>query len=198
MDKQFKYSAPENHVEQRSGLSPVLRKSMFELPRDQWATRPGFSGEPEFWTQIHEGLLSASATLAAWTGQALAEDDAARLQQIAPQIKSLGKRLVHHAHGHHHIEDDYFFPVFLRAFPQLQHPLELLDGDHKVLAEVLDGLEKAVDGFAVAPEGSDRQKRDTWLSGADLLLPAAKRLDALFIRHIGDEEEICIPAMLQG
>jgi hypothetical protein len=26
----------------------------------------------------------------------------------------------------------------------------------------------------------------------------AQRLDRLFIRHIGDEEEICIPAMLQG
>ena len=33
--------------------------------------------------------------------------------------------------------------------------------------------------------------------GAEQLLPAAERLDALFIRHIGDEEEICIPAMLQ-
>ncbi len=198
MSTPFIYSTPENHVEQRTCLSPVLRKSLFELPRDRWALTPGFQGEPEFWTQIHEGLLSASATLAAWSQQALEENDAGRLAQIAPQIKSLGKRLIHHAHGHHHIEDDYFFPVFLKAFPQLQHPLELLDSDHKVLAEVLDALETAVDGFAVMPAGSDRQKRDTWLIGADALLPAARRLDALFIRHIGDEEEICIPAMLKG
>jgi hypothetical protein len=198
MEKPFIYTSPENHVELRPCLSPVLRKSMFELPHERWAMNPGFSGEPEFWTQIHEGLLSASGTLAAWSHQALEEKDFDRLQQMAPQIKSLGKRLIHHAHGHHHIEDDYFFPVFLKAFPQLQHPLELLDGDHKVLAEVLDALEKAVGGFAVLPAGSDRQKRDAWLSGADGLLPAARRLDALFIRHIGDEEEICIPAMLQG
>ena len=38
---------------------------------------------------------------------------------------------------------------------------------------------------------------EAWLKGAERLLPAAERLDALFIRHIGDEEEICIPAMLQ-
>jgi hypothetical protein len=198
MEKQFIYSSPENHVEQRTCLSPRLRSSMFELPRQRWAMNPAFSGEPEFWTQIHEGLLSASATLAAWARQALEEPEASRLAQMAPQIKALGKRLIHHAHGHHHIEDDYFFPVFLKTFPQLQHPLELLDGDHKVLAEVLDGLEKAVDGFAVLPQGSERQRRDAWLAGADALLPAAQRLDALFIRHIGDEEEICIPAMLQG
>jgi hypothetical protein len=194
----FTYSAPENHVEQRSCLSPVLRKSLFVLPRERWAQVPAFRGEPEFWTQIHQGLLSASATLAAWSQQALEERDMSRMGQIAPQIKSLGRQLVHHAHGHHHIEDDHFFPIFLRAFPQLQHPLELLDGDHKVLAEVLDALEKAVEGFTVAPPGSDRQMRDQWLTGADALLVQAKRLDALFIRHIGDEEEICIPAMLQG
>jgi hypothetical protein len=194
----FTYDAPENHVEQRDCLSPVLRKSLFVLPRERWPQNPGFRGEAEFWTQIHEGLLSASATLAAWSQQALEERDMSRMGQIAPQIKSLGRRLVHHAHGHHHIEDDHFFPMFLRAFPQLQHPLELLDGDHKVLAEVLDSLEKAVDRFTVAPAGSDRQMRDQWLTGADELLLQARRLDTLFIRHIGDEEEICIPAMLQG
>jgi hypothetical protein len=39
--------------------------------------------------------------------------------------------------------------------------------------------------------------REAWLKGAERLLSAAERLDALFIRHIGDEEEICIPAILQ-
>jgi hypothetical protein len=194
----FIYSAPENHVELRACLSPALRKDMFHIPRDRWVYHPGFSGEAEFWTQIHEGLLSASSTLVAWSEKALAADDLAGLAQLSPQISSLGRRIVHHAHQHHHIEDDFFFPVFLKAFPQLAHPLELLDSDHKVLAEVLDGLEKAVADFPLAPDGSERQRRDAWLAGAERLLPAARRLDTLFKRHIGDEEEICIPAMLQG
>jgi hypothetical protein len=57
----FIYSVPENHVEQRTCLSQALRKDMFHIPRDRWVYHPGFSGEAEFWTQIHEGLLSASS-----------------------------------------------------------------------------------------------------------------------------------------
>ncbi len=194
----YVYQDPENHVEQRTCLSPVLRKSLFELPRERWALMPGFSGEPEFWTQIHEGLLSASATLAAWSEQALGENEPTRLHQIVPQIRSLGSRLIHHSHQHHHIEDDYFFPVFLKAHAQLKNPLDLLDSDHKVLGEVLDGLEKAVNDLTIRPEGNDAQKRNAWLKQTEGLLHAAQRLDRLFIRHIGDEEEICIPIMLRG
>lgn len=194
----YLYNDPENHVEHRTCLSPVLRKSLFVLPREKWARHPGFGGEAQFWTQIHEGLLSASATLAAWSAQALEENDAGRLQQLAPQIRGLGGRLIHHAHQHHHIEDDHFFPVFIKTWPQLKNPLDLLDNDHKLLAQVLDDLESAVAGFEIAPARSDRQRRDHWLGGAETMLVAAKRLDGLFIRHIGDEEEICIPAMLEG
>lgn len=192
----FQYDSPENHVERRSGLSPVLRASMFELPRENWARHPAFRGEAEHWTQIHGGLLSASATLANWSEQMLGENDPVKLAQMGAEVSRLGGQLVHHAHGHHHIEDDHFFPVFLRAFPQLEHALALLDGDHKVLSEVLDDLEKAVGGMAAVARGSERQQRDAWLSAAQVLLSPARRLDALFIRHIGDEEEICIPTML--
>lgn len=193
----FLYDSPENHVERRSCIATPLRANLFDIPREQWREYPAFNGEAEFWTQIHEGLLGASAQLADWSGQVLALDDPALLAQAAPRLKGLGQRLVHHAHGHHHIEDHHFFPVFLKMFPQLEHPLEMLDGDHKVLAQVLDDLEGALAGFPLHPEGSDREKRDQWLKASERLLPAAKRLDALFIRHIGDEEEICIPTMLK-
>lgn len=192
------YANPDNHVEKRAGLSPLLRKSLFELPREEWQRHPGFGGEAQFWTQIHEGLLSASATLSAWSAQLLEANEAGALQALMPQIHGLGRQLIHHAHQHHHIEDDHFFPAFLETWPQLKNPLDLLDNDHKVLAEVLDSLELAVAGINLSPQASERQKRDLWLGGADKLHLAAKRLDILFIRHIGDEEEICIPAMLQG
>lgn len=198
MATSFDYSSPENHVEQRDCIAQALREQMFDLPREQWAANPRMGGEPGFWLEIHKGLLTASATLPRWIEQFQQEEDPVRMQAIAGQISGLGQQLVHHAHGHHHIEDHHFFPVFLRMFPQLEHPLELLDGDHKVLAEVLDDLEKATAGFPVTPQGSEREQREAWMRGADILLPAAKRLDALFIRHIGDEEEICIPVMLKA
>ena len=193
----FVYDSPKNHVEQRTEIDAALRSSLFDIPRSEWQSFPRFRGEAEFWTQIHEGLLKASATLPAWIGQFQELGDEAAMGQLAPRIAGLGGRLVEHAHGHHHIEDYHFFPAFLRLFPQLEHPLEMLDGDHKVLSQVLDDLEAAVEAFPVAPEGSGKAMVDAWLQGAERLAPAAERLDALFIRHIGDEEEICIPAMLQ-
>lgn len=196
-DSGFLYDTPENHVERRGQISSAMRASLFDIPREQWRAFPAFRGEAEFWTQIHEGLLNASATLPAWVREMMEAGDEAAMLELAPRIAGLGSQLVHHAHGHHHIEDHHFFPAFLRLFPQLEHPLEMLDGDHKVLAEVLDDLEAAVGAFPVAPEGSDRLRREAWLAGAERLLPAAERLDALFVRHIGDEEEICIPAMLK-
>jgi hypothetical protein len=197
MKPHLAYHQNENHVEKRSCLSPVMRASMFDVPRQAWRSSPRFRGEPEHWTQIHKALLSASASLASWTEQFSNNEDDARRAVMATQISDLGHRLVHHAHSHHHIEDHYFFPVFLRLHPQLQHPLELLDGDHKVLAEVLDDLERAVAAFPVDPAGGDRDRRDAWLKAGEAIGPAAKRLDSLFVRHINDEEEICIPIMLQ-
>ena len=197
MQSQFIYDSPENHVEQRPGISPILRAALFDVPREAWASMPQFRGEAEHWTHVHHNLLNASATLPDWIRQLQQTDDPAAMGILAPRIAGLGRQLVHHAHTHHHIEDHYFFPHFLALFPQLEHSLEMLDGDHKVLAEVLEGLEAAAGAFPVRPEGSDTAMRHAWLAGAERLLLAAERLDVLFIRHIGDEEEICIPAMLQ-
>lgn len=197
MAKRFLYEDSENHVEKRSGLSPDLRSTMFEIPRSKWADDPRFHGEPAFWLDIHRGLLSGSDGLAQWS-EAFCGDmpDEARVE-MAGRMASLGRRLVHHAHGHHHIEDRHFFPAFLQLFPQLAHPLELLDGDHRILGEVLDELEGAVSAFPVRPTGSDKEKRDQWLANGETLQRAARRLDNLFRRHIHDEEEICVPAMLR-
>jgi len=193
----FVYDSPDNHVEKRKAISSPLRQAMFDIPREAWPSYPRFRGEAEFWTQIHEGLLSASADLPARLKLLMETDDPDLMRQMAARIARFGGNLVHHAHGHHHIEDHHFFPGFLAMFPQLGHALEMLDGDHKVLGEVLDDLEAAVRAFPAAPQGSDREQREALLAGAQRMLPAAERLDALFIRHIGDEEEICIPAMIR-
>jgi len=192
------YDDPLNHVEKRLGLSAELRRQLFDLPRERWMRHPRMGGEAEFWLQIHEGLLGVSAQLATWSRKLTLMEEPEAMRQAARRIATLGGQLVHHAHGHHHIEDHYFFPVFLRAFPQLAPPLELLDYDHKVLATVLDDLEGALGELRITPDGGEQSQRDFWRCRAERLLGPARRLDALFVRHIGDEEEICVPAMLQG
>lgn len=198
MQSPFDYNRPEHHVEQRAALSPAIRSAMLAVPRERWAEDPKFQGEPAFWLDIHRGLLRGSATLVGWTGELLESSDAAGANGKARRIANLGTQLIHHAHGHHHIEDHYFFPVFLRLYPKLQNAIELLDGDHRVLSEVLEDLEKAVANFAKVQPGDGGKPSDALMGATEALHKAAHRLDALFIRHIGDEEEICVPAMLNA
>ena len=196
MSEPFTYESAENHVEKRPGISPAMRELLFSIPREEWIGYPRFRGEPEFWLEIHKGLLAASKRLTQMAGEFLEDREPQKRMENAARISGLGQQLVHHAHGHHHIEDHHFFPVFLKVHPQLAQPLAMLEGDHNLLSQVLDDLQSALDGFPVL-RGEDKLERDQMMRRAEILLPAADRLDKLFIRHIGDEEEICVPAMLK-
>lgn len=198
----FDYSSPENQLESRSAMSGTLRGGLIQLPRDAWADDPRFRGEPEFWLQIHKALLEASAELPVLCEQLMAaiEDKSDDISARLDRVRSLALQLTHHAHGHHHIEDHHFFPVFARAVPSLGTHLELLDGDHRILSDVLDDMET---GAAALPSALVGQSADTSAKLDDLILAPTERLsqtarkvDLLFGRHIGDEEEICIPVML--
>lgn len=196
MAEKFDYSSTENHVMTRVGISQALRETLFELPREQWGQNPGFHEEPLFWLQIHRGLLQASATLPEQCKVLLNHPDSDPQGEAFRVIFEFASRLVHHAHQHHHIEDSHFFPLFTQRFPELIHPIMLLDGDHKVLSEVLDDMEQATRLMYAASCDSSRLA-STSQRLIDNMLASATSLDTLFRRHISDEEEICIPIMLK-
>lgn len=204
MPDTFNYDAEQNHVEKRSALSESLQKQLHELQsatgtREQWSSHHRFVGEAEFWMQVHKALLSASSELPQRCASLmLAIDDPVMRKQSLTRLSQLGSQLIHHAHTHHHVEDHHFFPVFQRAFPKLNHHLALLDGDHKVLTESLDQLELSLREVALSKNYEDtEQAKSTCQFNLEQLLTASRRVDHLFTRHITDEEEICIPAILQ-
>ncbi len=185
-------------------MSATLRGGLIDVPRDAWAGDPRFHGEPEFWLQIHHSLLSSSAELPTLC-ESVMEAAGTRDLQVDARLTSArlkSQYLVQHAHHHHHVEDHHFFPVFARACPTLAPHLALLDGDHRVLAAV---LERMISATAALPDnalqgqgGSASALDDSVLGPVERLLAAAVDFDTLFRRHIGDEEEICIPIMLRG
>ena len=191
----FDYSSDAYHVEKRRQLAPLITQPVepFRAEFD----RDVVGGEARFWMEIHKGLLKASATLPQWCEQLLSLNDAEALRALQPRVVSLGAQLIHHAHGHHHIEDEHFFPVFLQRYPELANPIDLLEHDHEVLASVLDNMEKAVAGMNRPAGAGEKAGRDELLVAGEVLHKAALRLDRLFVRHIGDEEEICLPVLAQ-
>ena len=185
-------------MEKRSELSACFKTILKEFP--PLAERSSYHGEAAFWLQIHQGLLRTSAILPSWCEQALSEERADRLFLMAPRISDLANQLVSHAHTHHHIEDDHFFPVFLANFPSLGQPLDLLEKDHEILSVILDDIQRAMEKLrsAASQTGiSSGDHKDILLRSIEALHPAASRLDRLFIRHINDEEEICLPTLMQ-
>jgi len=203
MSDTFNYNTDANHVEKRHELSLQLKTHLTEMQndcgtREQWQHHERFAGEAEFWLQVHKALLGAAAQLPErCTSLLLVLDDPQTRKKQLTQLSQLGGQLIHHAHTHHHVEDHHFFPVFKRAYPKLTHHLELLDGDHRVLTEVLDQLETAFKTMPVIKSDSDKSAASLLSQKAEELYHAAKRVDTLFNQHIGDEEEICIPALLK-
>ena len=196
MSGTFDYTSTENHVLTRKGISQALRNTLFDIPRQQWAQTPGFHEEPEFWLHIHRGLLQASATLPEQCKALLNSPDIDPEGEEFRGIFKFSLQLVHHAHQHHHIEDSHFFPLFAQRYPELIQPLSLLDGDHRVLSDVLEDMEKAAHLMKVAVVDSSKSV-DALKKLTENMLVSATSLDSLFLRHISDEEEICIPIMLK-
>lgn len=202
MSESLDYESTIHHVEKRSALSEELQTALTELQkqggtRDQWPHHKRFAGEAEFWLQIHRALLSAAAELPArCTALMLILDNPSERRKQLTQLSQLGGQLIHHAHTHHHVEDHHFFPVFKRAYPKLNRHIELLDGDHRVLTEVLDQLETAFKSIPAIKDEEDKKAQSLLSAKTEDLYHSAKRVDRLFSQHIGDEEEICIPALL--
>ncbi|WP_298854704.1 hypothetical protein [uncultured Ruegeria sp.] len=75
-----------------------------------------------------------------------------------------------------------------RGYPQLDHGLKLLDGDHKVLDAALDETQQALDELNETSVCRD--------SLADLH-KGSLALNNILNRHIWDEEEVIIPIFLK-
>jgi len=189
----FDYSAKEFHVSLRKGLAPAILKPLDPFLED--FNRNKLFGEARFWTHIHRELLGGSAALPAYCMQMLEAPKGFDAQSSGQKLAAIASQLVSHAHGHHHIEDEHFFPVFLQRFPSLADPIDLLENDHGILGETLDTMERAIANLTATVRGEKVQHSEL-MRATEALHAAASDLDRLFVRHIGDEEEICLPVLM--
>jgi hemerythrin HHE cation binding domain-containing protein len=183
------YASPADHVAVRPGLSDDLRKLLLAIPKDEWQGHPNYWRGADFLQAVHRAILSESGAFANGL-QELFDLTGDELERglLLNELRPLGRHLIGHAHVHHHVENDQYFPRFKQAYPRLARPIDLLDGDHRALEENL----AAVEGHlrTLSAETADR---DT----IGRALDDARALDRLLQRHIADEEDIVIPVLLQ-
>jgi hypothetical protein len=184
------YTSKQHHIETRSGLDNDLRKLLFAIPPNEWPEHINYDGTAAFWQAVHRSLLTESGALTSGLEQ-LTDMQPGDMQRglLMNDMRHLGRHLLGHAYMHHHVEDNHYFPRFIERFPQLAKPIELLDSDHRVLEETLGSIGRHIEGFNTGKTGRDE-------IGA--ALGDARKLDHILKRHLADEEDIVIPALLQG
>jgi hypothetical protein len=185
------YQAPQHNVLARSGLERELRESLVGLaqwPATRWPEHAAYAGLARHWQEIHRAMLLNLDGVAQGL-RALAEGrlgDAERMHLVS-EVAPAARHAAGHLHAHHRLEDDSMFPQLLQATPALARPLRLLEADHIVLNAALSPFERAL---AALPDA--QAPASAW----DAAAAGARQVERIARRHIGDEEEIVIPAVL--
>jgi iron-sulfur cluster repair protein YtfE (RIC family) len=177
-------------LESRPGLPDELAYLRAAYPKEEWREHRNFGGLSAFWLQIHASLRDEGRHLSELT-TAFREgrlDAGAFQRSFLPRLN----RFLQHLDGHHRIEDDFYFPKFRELDQRLVAGFDLLEADHEHIHEAL--LASASSGSALLTSlghGPDATRGAADTHGTDI-----ERLLKLLVRHLADEEDLIVPAML--
>lgn len=181
---------PDFPLESRNGLPDAMAWQRASYPRETWRTHGNFGQLANFWLHVHDHLRELGGTLDKATGDFReGRLDAGRYRQFF--VPNLNQFLAH-LNGHHQIEDQHYFPRFRALDPRMVAGFQLLERDHELIHEALlasaESANRFVQAFA-AGKDAVRQAGDDYAATAERLL-------SMLRRHLADEEDLVIPAML--
>lgn len=175
----------------RSGWPDSLRFLLQRYPRAIWPGHRNLGQLGQFWLQRHQMFKELAQMLLAGTQELIAGRlDAATFNGwFAPRFAFFVQEL----HGHHQIEDQHYFPVFMRAEPKLRLGFVVLEQDHDTIHAALDNLVAASEALvrALVAEPAMVTAR------AEAMAAAIERFLPLLGRHLEDEEDLLIPLILE-
>ena len=183
--------APELRLPDRAGIADEIAYLRGAYPRSGWPVHRNFGEMSRFWLGVHAELRRHGAQI----GEALASFRDGRLDRtgferfFAPHMS----HFLQHLDGHHRIEDAAYFPKFRALDPRMAAGFDLLENDHALIQQQLvASVESARALVGALAADRDIQQRATDAHAGDFQM-LRKWLD----RHLADEEEIIIPAMLE-
>jgi len=175
----------------RTGLPGEIAYLREVHPQPLWRGHANYGEMADFWLQVHHSLREHGRELAAAT-EALREgrSDAAGFEPLfVPRFN----HFIQHLHGHHQIEDSAYFPRFRALDPRMAAGFDILEHDHGLIhLQLLASVGSARELLAALPQGGEEQRR-----AVDAYAAASGQLLALLMRHLSDEEDLVIPAILE-
>ncbi|HEX2255908.1 MAG TPA: hemerythrin domain-containing protein [Afifellaceae bacterium] len=174
----------------RTGLPPDLRVLLEHYPREVWPEHANLGAVSRFWLQRHDMFRRLGTALQAATAQ-IREGEMAPAPFRAwfqPRLQFYLSEL----NAHHMVEDHHYFPLIREADPRLARGFDLLETDHETIHAAL--LATADAGTALLQAGEE--DRDRLRAAADSYAQASDALLAMLARHLGDEEDLIVPLIL--
>ncbi len=177
-------------LENRTALPDGLAFLLPEYPRDVWDAHPNRGPWSEFWLQRHDMFRGFSVALS---------DACARLADRNIEAKAFHQWFVPRVNfffgeidTHHKVEEYHYFPALAKADAKMARGIELLEGDHRTIHDLL----MAAHGSVVALDTAIRAKPEDIASAAPLAGDGLAALGGGLGCHLNDEEDLIIPLIL--
>ncbi|MEP2530074.1 hemerythrin domain-containing protein [Shimia sp.] len=177
-------------IHTRQGLPPEMQLLLRDYPRDAWPDHPDFAESIRNWMGAHHMFRQLAGITQKDTEKMM--DRTIDPAHYADRLAHFGTLLVRNLHGHHGWEDHSFFPELNAADPRFERGLDMLEGDHVELDDVLDRFtrqgNRIVQLHQLDPDQIPEQ--------AKLLHGLTKEIGLFLTRHLRDEEDLVVPILL--
>ena len=177
-------------LDARAGISDDIAYLRAAYPKGDWANHVNFGELCNFWLHVHQSLRTEGAAVE----RIIADFREGRLDARAFPHRFVPalNQFLGHLDGHHRIEDAVYFPKFRALDPRMQRGFDLLEADHHAIHAALETTVTSARGLLASLDRPDRTARE-----ADDHAGHAATLTRLLLRHLADEEDLVIPAMLE-
>ncbi len=181
---------PGLHLPDRDGLSDEIAYLRAAHPKPHWQAHANYGQLADFWLHVHRALRAEGGQLQQIThGFRDGRHSAADFQRaFVPAIN----QFLQHLNAHHQIEDGAYFPKFRALDPRMVAGFDLLEADHHLIHQAIGASVDSARTLLTALGQSSGAQGETAAYAA-----ASDRLLDLLLRHLADEEDLVIPAMLE-
>ena len=178
------------HISERQALPQDMALLLSDYPREAWPDHPNFARSIQNWMGAHAMFRQLGEVNRLEAEKYL--DGSREADDFAGRLSVYGNLLVRNLHGHHGWEDRSFFPELAAADPRFEHGLDMLEGDHEALDDVLDRFTRTGNRAVKLIQLDEAQARDE--IGA--LHGIATEIEGFLKRHLADEEDLVVPIIL--
>jgi iron-sulfur cluster repair protein YtfE (RIC family) len=179
-------------IDTRTGWPEELRSLLHRFPRDDWRAKG--NSMTEFWLDKHDYFRNQAKAMSEMAAKFRSDrmDATEFAGWLVPRLQAFLSSL----HGHHQIEDFHYFPAFREVENSLAPGFDVLADDHELMHKSIAEIVDSTNAFLATLADKSANARDAQKHTAEKYIVTSELTFRRLIRHLGDEEDLIIPIML--